>query len=654
MARPHGAMLGTTRHARAHSNHVVATLVLSSPPLLGTTHPVHPIAVVGNAVPDTGVSWAWVTMLSVEYQAFYRKYRPQSFAEIVGQDHVTSTLLREVVEGKVSHAYLFAGPRGTGKTTTARVLAKALNCQDRFPTGEPCNVCYSCVGVTEGSSLDVIELDAASHNKVEDIREIRVNVGTVASVSGASRVYILDEAHMLSRAAANALLKTLEEPPEHVHFVLATTEPYKLLDTVRSRSQRFDFHPVGVEIMSDYLETIAGREGFSATNEGLTAIAHHAQGSIRDGISLLEQVAVLGDGSVDVPGVSTVLGLVDSEAFERLANAIVDDDPKAGLELVAEIVSSGSDLRRFVSECLAYFRGVFLAHYAPNIEEIVDESPDRIDRWRKMARHMPAGDVIQAIDQLSEALLRLREGREERLVVELAVIRLTRHDTASDPVSLAARLGRLEDRINQLAGGNQLAQAPAAVETPASTPVTNVPPKAAEVASDSPADSESRTVPTTEPAPIDVTPLEGDASVAARDMAPAQLTMKAVESSWPALVGKVRAAAGVRRYTLLKEAAPGEVEGDQLTLHLPAHLTFHLESLQEDQALRALVEEAASELLQGRVRIVYRAGPIAEPEVAEIAPMRAPEASELTEATEGGIDPTDLVKDLLGGEIVEP
>ena len=498
-------------------------------------------------------------------------------------------------------------------------------------------------GVTEGSSLDVIELDAASHNKVEDIREIRVNVGTVASVSGARRIYILDEAHMLSRAASNALLKTLEEPPEHVHFVLATTEPYKLLDTVRSRSQRFDFHPIGVEIMSDYLDTIVGREGFTATAEGLTAIAHHAQGSIRDGMSLLEQVAALGDGSVDVPGVSAALGLVDSEAFDRLAKAIVDDDPKAGLEIVAEVVSSGSDLRRFVSESLAYFRGVFLAHYAPNIEEIVDESPDRIDRWRQMARHMPAGDVIQAIDQLSEALLRLREGREERLVVELAVIRLTRHDTASDPVSLAARLGRLEDRINQQAGAAP--SAPTKTEAPRRQP--------ASVASEPPPPQEKKTAPLPEP-PVDVTPTPEGESVAARDMAPAKLTLKAVESSWPAIVGKVRAAAGVRRYTLLKEAAPGEVEGDQLTLHVPAHLTFHFESLQEDQALKALVEEAASELLDGRVRVVYSPGPVAEPEVADVTPLRAPEAHELTEATEGGIDPTDLVKDLLGGEVVEP
>jgi DNA polymerase-3 subunit gamma/tau len=584
----------------------------------------------------------------MEYQALYRKYRPQSFSEIVGQDHVTSTLRREVLEDKVSHAYLFAGPRGTGKTTTARVLAKSLNCMDRATDGEPCNKCSSCIGITEGSSLDVIELDAASHNKVEDIREIRVNVGTVASVSGARRVYILDEAHMLSRAASNALLKTLEEPPEHVHFVLATTEPYKLLDTVRSRSQRFDFHPIGVETLGDYLGTIAEREGFSAASDGLTAISHHARGSVRDGIGLLEQVAALGAGSVDSAGVSTALGLVGAEAFERLSNAISSQDARAGLELVADISAQGSDLRRFVADALAYFRGVFLAHYAPNLEEIVDESADRIEGWRATARTMPAADVIQAIDQLSEALIQLREGREERLVVELTIIRLTRHDTAIDPVSLAARLDRIEGRLRR--DPAPAAQPEAARPTaPAPAPVRETPrPEAAP-----PADAPFETAPTLESATA------APAAPMKDEMPDAELTMREVESAWPALVGKVREAVGPRRYALLKEATPGTADRNKLVLHLPAHLTFHLESLREDSALREVVEMAASDLLGGRVRVSYETGrggdhgPAAAPEPVPDSPPRAPAPGDLVGEADGGIDPTKLVEDLLGGEVVD-
>ncbi len=362
----------------------------------------------------------------MDYQALYRKYRPQRFDEVVGQDHVTRTLAREVVDDKVAHAYLFAGPRGTGKTTTARLLAKALNCVNRAPDGEPCNDCLSCESVTGGNSLDVIELDAASHNKVEDVREIRANVGTVAVAGGARKVYILDEAHMLSRAAGNALLKTLEEPPDHVIFVLATTEPYKLLDTIRSRAQRFDFLPVPSEVLIDHLADIASRESFAAAPDGLASVATHARGSVRDAMSLLEQVAALGAGSVEAETVARALGLADRDAFSRLAAAVAEQDAPAALALVSELAARGGDLRRFVAEAMGFFRGVFLAQYAPNLEEIADEPSDVLDEWRRNAQTLSAAEVLRAVDQLSEALLHLRQGREERLVTELTLIRLTR------------------------------------------------------------------------------------------------------------------------------------------------------------------------------------------------------------------------------------
>ena len=387
----------------------------------------------------------------MEYRALYRRYRPTTFSEVVGQQHVTETLAREITEGKVAHAYLFAGPRGTGKTTTARILAKSLNCTDRHPDGTPCNKCVSCTSIDEGSSLDVIELDAASHNSVDDIRDIRVSVSTVAVGEGARRVFILDEAHMLSKAAGNALLKTLEEPPSHVHFVLATTEPYKLLDTIRSRAQRFDFHAIGSDTLTKHLESVASSEGYRADSAASALIARQARGSARDALSLLEQVAALGSGTVDVRGVRRAIGLAEADVPMRLANAMVEQDAKSALELVGEMVGEGVDLRRFVSEAIAFFRGVFLAHYAPNLAEVADEPSEVLEEWKAASKLVAAPDVLRVIDQLGDALIKLREGREERLMIELALLRLVRPEVVGDPASLAARLDRLEQRVKHLA-----------------------------------------------------------------------------------------------------------------------------------------------------------------------------------------------------------
>ena len=577
-----------------------------------------------------------------EYRALYRKHRPQRFSEVVGQGHVTETLSHEVVGGSIAHAYLFAGPRGTGKTTTARILAKALNCSDRGSDGEPCNDCPSCLSITEGNSMDVIELDAASHNKVEDVREIRANVGTVASVGGARRVYILDEAHMLSRAAANALLKTLEEPPDHAHFVLATTEPYKLPDTIRSRTQRFDFHPIGSEVMIDHLRAVASSEAYEASPEGLALIARHAGGSARDALGLMEQVAALGAGSVAPKGVTRALGLADDEAYSMLVKAIAAQDAAATLTLVSSLAGAGTDLRRFVTDSVEFFRGLFLAHYAPNLDEIVDEPADVLDTWRSHARLLDPGDVLRCIDRLGEALVELRDGREERLVVELALLQMARPETAPDTASLAARLDRLEERMRLLHEGAVPVSEAKADDEPAPAPAVEVSPDP-------------------EPEPVSSPVIEPEPEVAASDhvveteaAAPvATISLEAVDEAWPALVARVREQAGPRRHALFREVRPVDVEGGDLVLEVPAHLSFHLAQLSEDDRLTAIVTSVASELLGAAVEVVFRAGeeqavqaPVEQPQ------LRAPDEDQLVPSGEGGIDPTSLVVDTFGGEVV--
>lgn len=569
----------------------------------------------------------------MDYQALYRKYRPQTFEDVIGQGHVTATLAREVAEGHVAHAYLFTGPRGTGKTTTARILAKSLNCPNRDAHGSPCNECPSCESITNGNSFDVMELDAASHNSVDDIRDIKVSVTTVASTATSKRVFVLDEAHMLSKAAGNALLKTLEEPPENVHFVLATTEPYKLLDTIRSRSQRFDFHPVPIEELAGHLSAISDREGFKADPPALIAIGRHAGGSVRDALSLLEQVAALGAGKVDVDGVRRALGLADSEAFMRLTEAVAAEDARSALELVGELAAQGVDLRRFVSESIGFFRGAFLAHYAPNLAEISDEPEEVYESWKRAAAMVRPAEVLRAVDLLGEALVRLREGREERLMTELALIKLTRPDTSTDEGAILARMERIERRLD--------AQGPV-VARPSVAPVP---------AASQPGTAGSEEAPASDP-PAAAASVEAARQKAGTETSLPKLdvTLDQLNNVWAGLFGSLRDVLGARRWAYFREAVPAAVEGSTIVLEV-AH-DFHYQSLQSDDAVSSIVATRASDLLGGQVAVRFRlkqgsSGGDNRVETPEI------DLDDLEDRPHAATDPTELLAAELGAEVVD-
>ncbi|MCE2529956.1 MAG: DNA polymerase III subunit gamma/tau [Acidimicrobiia bacterium] len=508
----------------------------------------------------------------MEYQALYRKYRPQRFDQVIGQEHVTVTLAREIAAGRVAHAYLFAGPRGTGKTTTARLLAMALNCPDRSPDSEPCGACPSCSGVASSVSMDVMELDAASHNKVEDIRDLKAGVSTVASVGGARRVFILDEAHMLTKSASNALLKTLEEPPDHVHFVLATTEPYRLLDTVRSRSQRFDFHLVPTDTLTCHLRRIAEAEGFEATDGALLAVARRAAGSVRDALSLLEQVAAR-DRTVTEEGVQVALGVAGPESLMKLVDAVADETPAAALELVAHLSADGVDLRRFAGDALGFFRGVFLTQWSSDVKELTDEPPDVIERWQEVASRIPSASVTRSMDLLGEALVKLREGRDERMMLELAVLKLSRPELDDSPEAMLRRIERLEKGRPAAPTGAPPAAIPPAV--PAAGPV--VPP-----------------VPT---------PREPPAPAPASDQ---PLTDADLDRIWPQLSNAVMEGTSGRVSAFFREVVPGGVEGSTLVLSVPAGYELHYKSLSSDADLAVLLPRVAGELLGRPVKIDLR------------------------------------------------
>ncbi len=537
----------------------------------------------------------------MEYQALYRKYRPQTFKEVVGQDHVTSTLEREVAEQKVAHAYLFTGPRGTGKTTTARILAKVLNCPNKTDDGQPCDECDSCNSVTAGSSFDVIEMDAASNNSVEDIRDLNVSVTTVASVGGGRRVFILDEAHMLSKAAANALLKTLEEPPSHVHFVLATTEPYKLLDTIRSRTQRFDFHPVALETLVTHLQDISGREGYDADEAGLTAVARHASGSVRDSLSLLEQVAALGAGTVNTNGVREALGLASEEIFPLIATAVRDNDAGSVLKIVSDLERDGVDLRRFLSEAIAFFRGVFLATYTQNLEEIVDETPSVISVWRQVSSEIPSTTVLRVIDLLTDGLVKVREGREERLMVELTLLRAVRPELSEDTASLRDRVARLEKGIST-APAAPISAPPVPtpeVETHTPHPFTRTPPTQTTPPTERPRHPSETDSPRLQSVPTQqqpATPTSVESS---------SIGIDDLQRVWPQLFASVIEEMGPRRQALFRETSPGSVKDGVVKLFIPGHQTFHINQLQADTTVKNLIKESLSRLLGANFEVEF-------------------------------------------------
>ena len=362
-------------------------------------------------------------------QALYRKWRSRTFDEVVGQEHVTQTLRNALRDGRVAHAYLFSGPRGTGKTSTARILAKALNCT--APEAErPCDVCPTCVAISEGRMLDLIEIDAASNNGVDDIRELRDKVGFRPS-EGSYKIYIIDEVHMLSTNAFNALLKTLEEPPPHARFILATTEPHKIPATVHSRCQRFDFRRIPVVEIAAHLRHIATEENIQAEDAALTAIARSAQGCMRDAISLLDQMTSYGAEAISLAQVHQVLGSVASESVSGFVDALADQNVAAGLQTVHDLLLAGASLQEFTTQVVEHLRGVMLLQMTGDSGLLDDRSPETVKRMEVQARKLTQPQTLYAVKRFGEAIGELKGGYQPQLPLELALIEVVRGPAAT-------------------------------------------------------------------------------------------------------------------------------------------------------------------------------------------------------------------------------
>lgn len=355
------------------------------------------------------------------YQALYRKWRPKVFADVVGQSHVTETLMNEIMTGRHSHAYLFTGSRGTGKTTCAKIFAKAVNCQHPV-NGDPCNQCDICRGIDDGSILDVVEIDAASNNGVDNIRDIR-DEAKFTPVNGQYRVYIIDEVHMLSAGAFNALLKTLEEPPEHVKFVLATTEVQKLPATILSRCQRFDFKRIRPEDIAGRITYVAGQENLNLTAEAANLIARLADGALRDALSILDQCISHGR-DIDEAVVNEVVGLAGKDHLFALADSILRHDSAAALNQINLLYSGSCEMDRLCNELINHFRNLMIAKAVKDPHGLIVCSDQELQEYQSMAAGCSMGQILQALDVLGETMNNLRKGLNRRVEVEMAVIRL--------------------------------------------------------------------------------------------------------------------------------------------------------------------------------------------------------------------------------------
>ena len=364
----------------------------------------------------------WLYWRSMSYLVFARKYRPQRFEDVVAQDHVTRTLQNAVKNDRIGSGYLFCGPRGTGKTTTARILAKALNCAEG-PTPTPCGQCSNCLEIASGSSLDVIEIDAASNTGVDDIRAIRENVRYLPT-SGTKRIYIIDEVHRLSGAAFDALLKTLEEPPDHVIFIMATTEPTKVPDTILSRTQRFDLKRVTTGALVKHMKSIAESEKIDIEENALQLIARKADGSVRDSLSLLDQMAAFAGQTISEETVLSALGLVDRRLLFEFVNTVAEHDRQKTLELVARVLDSGTDVADFVGELLEHLRLLLLVRSQARTSQLADFTPEELALYEKQASLFQVGDILRLIKIGADSGGDLKSGLHERLVLDVAALKM--------------------------------------------------------------------------------------------------------------------------------------------------------------------------------------------------------------------------------------
>ncbi len=557
----------------------------------------------------------------MQHASLYRKWRPRRMDQVVGQEPVVRTLRRAIETGRVAHAYLFSGPRGTGKTSTAKVLAMGLNCASG-PTAEPDGTCDSCRAIVNNSSLDVVEMDAASNRGIDEIRDLRDRVN-LAPVAGLTKVYIIDEVHMLTTEAFNALLKMLEEPPEHVVFVLATTEKHKVLPTIISRCQSFDFRRPSIETLATKLGEISKAEGIAVEPEALTVIAREGRGSFRDAEGLLDQLSSFVEGEITTVMVRELLGSVGPEALLETTHALHERRAADALRIVDRLSNEGRDLGQFVGELLSHLRNLMLLPHAPEVALAGVGAEERAP-LEEQASAVPTAEVVRLVEALGDALGRIRRGGDPKLELELTFLRLARDYTEPSVENLMARLERLEQAA---ANGGLAADNPPRSAAP-EPPRNESRPEEPEAASSAPSaktppmdQEDAQALPEPDPAE------PGPGEPAPEEAGPEEAGRGGVDlaGQWAGIIGELK-----RRKQALTAAVYGEArvegfDGKVLTLGFPEDQDFYV-GMARDRKHADVLGEVLEERIGSRPRLEVRSGE----EVPEAAPVSTGEPSRNT------------------------
>ena len=580
------------------------------------------------------------------HQSLYRKYRPQGFDDIVGQSHITRTLRNAVAEDAVAHAYLFTGPRGTGKTTTARILAKALECE-KGPTADPDLSCDQCIDIAEGRHPDVHELDAASHTGVENVREEIIGRLQYATTRGRYKVYIIDEVHMLSNSAFNALLKSIEEPPSHTVFILCTTHPNKVPETIHSRCQRFDFHRIGIDDLVERLKVISEKEGISVAEGSLTLVAKHAAGGMRDAISTLEQLSTFTGKQIELADVEGLLGEVDSSLLFELADLIADRDIAGSFRFVAGLAESGIDMGEFVRDLTSHMRDLYVAAAVGDATGIIDSTSEQLSRLTSQSVRFGSERLGRILDLLGELGGQMRWSSDPRLVLEVTLTRMARPQSDLTLEALAERLEVLEAgtpiattppvrKPTQTDSEHDSADETSAVKTQNDGAAEEAEPSGKALAGD--ADVE-------QPAPASSAP---DEPVIIEAPSSAKLDRAAAKRAWPGVLAEIRKIKTSRATFFVNTEVDVDADGHTMVVEFPADARFMMKQAGEPET-RKLLNRALGTVLgfQPEVRFQLGRGAVREAEDVDTGASAPVPAS-----SQSAADVEKMLVDELGAQVI--